>query len=94
MAAECSTSHQCRHYEYGGCKIYPNTITIWIILSVIVIRNARTASKFSQLKIRHVFTIEAEHVGLFDGLSIKFSRLASWRLELSEGEKTINVMVL
>lgn len=52
------------------------------------------ASKFSQLKIRNVFAIEAEHVGLFGGLSIKFSHLASWRLELSEGKKTINVMVL
>lgn len=65
----------------------------WIILSGIVMRNARTASKFSQLKIRNVFAIEAEHVGLFGGLSIKFSRLSSWRLEPSEGKRTINVNV-
>lgn len=79
-------------HDYGECKIYPNAL-IRVILSVVVVRNARTASKFSQLKIRNVFTTQARRVGLFGGLSIKFSRLASWRLELSEGEETLNVML-
>lgn len=50
------------------------------------------ASKFSQVKIRDNFNIEAERMGLFGGLSIKFSRLASWRLQFSKGKQILNVV--
>lgn len=59
-----------------------------IISSVVDEKKTQAPSKLSHLRFSTFFSSEAAGVGFFGGLVLRFSPLASWRLQLREGQKS------